>query len=134
MSPFPLRGSLRKDTLILFLTLSLVFFNGCATKIPQPPGIAFHPEKLAQMDAAIASAISSNKLPGGVLWIEHHGAAPYHRAYGQRSVDPVEAMTEDTIFDAASRTSRLAITMSGSETTGIVSLETTTIISFPYGR
>jgi hypothetical protein len=30
------------------------------------------------MDAAIESAIADKKCPGGVLWLEHDGAA-YHR-------------------------------------------------------
>ena len=87
------------------LTLILL---ACAT--PQRTDRApFHPQKLAQIDAAIASAISSSKLPGGVLWLEHNGAQ-YHKAYGQRSVDPVETMTEDTVFDAASLTNVIATT------------------------
>jgi uncharacterized protein YbbC (DUF1343 family)/CubicO group peptidase (beta-lactamase class C family) len=89
------------------LILSLL---ACAT--PQTHVIShpsFHEQKLAEMDATITLAISSNKLPGGVLWIEHNDAA-YHRAYGQRSVDPVETMTEDTIFDAASLTKVVATT------------------------
>ena len=68
----------------------------------------FYPEKLAQLDAVISQAISSNQLPGGVLWLER-GAEIYQRAYGQRAVFPrAEAMTEDTIFDAASLTKVMA--------------------------
>lgn len=53
-------------------------------------------------------AIGERRLPGGVLWAERDGQA-YHRAYGNRSVVPaVEAMTEDTIFDAASLTKVVA--------------------------
>jgi CubicO group peptidase (beta-lactamase class C family) len=71
---------------------------------------AFHSEKLAAMDAAITSAISSNKCPGGVLWLEHNGAA-YHKAFGNRALVPErEAMTENTIFDAASLTKVVATT------------------------
>jgi uncharacterized protein YbbC (DUF1343 family)/CubicO group peptidase (beta-lactamase class C family) len=73
---------------------------------------AFFPEKLAEMDETIVQSISSNKLPGGVLWVERHRDA-YHRAYGNRAVTPKnEAMTEDTIFDAASLTKVLATTPS----------------------
>jgi uncharacterized protein YbbC (DUF1343 family)/CubicO group peptidase (beta-lactamase class C family) len=68
----------------------------------------FFPEKLAQMDTEIQQNISSNRLPGGVLWFERNGAI-YHKAYGQRAVVPrKEQMTEDTIFDAASLTKVLA--------------------------
>ena len=62
------------------------------------------------MDAAITSAIASNKIPGGVLWVEHNGVA-YHKTFGSRALVPArEAMTEDTIFDAASLTKVVACT------------------------
>jgi CubicO group peptidase (beta-lactamase class C family) len=71
---------------------------------------AFHPEKLAAMDAAIESAIASNRCPGGALWVEHNGTS-YHKAFGSRAIVPArEAMTEDTIFDAASLTKVVACT------------------------
>jgi CubicO group peptidase (beta-lactamase class C family) len=68
----------------------------------------FVQEKLAAMDAAIAQAIESGACPGGVLWVEHRGVA-YHKAFGDRAVEPVrEAATEDTIYDAASLTKVMA--------------------------
>jgi len=71
---------------------------------------AFHPEKLAAMDAAIAAAIADKQCPGGVLWLEHNGVS-YHKAYGNRALVPErEAMSEDTIFDAASLTKVIATT------------------------
>ncbi|HEV2691697.1 MAG TPA: serine hydrolase domain-containing protein [Verrucomicrobiae bacterium] len=83
------------------------FFTGLLAVLciaPQLFAEAFHPEKLAEMDAAILAAISSNKCPGGVLWVEHNGVS-YHKAYGNRALVPErETMTEDTIFDAASLT------------------------------
>ena len=70
----------------------------------------FAPAKLAEMDVAITNAIADKKCPGGVLWVEHKGAA-YHKAFGNRSVtNEVEKMTEDTIFDAASLTKVCATT------------------------
>ncbi|HEY6225669.1 MAG TPA: serine hydrolase, partial [Verrucomicrobiae bacterium] len=92
---------------------ALIFAIGCVHGPKQQRSSSqtagFYSQKLAAIDEAIASAISSNKLPGGVLWIEHDNRS-YHRAYGKRSVDPVEAMTEDTIFDAASLTKVVATT------------------------
>lgn len=71
---------------------------------------AFDPAKLAEIDATINEAISSNKCPGGVFWLEHKGES-YHKAYGNRAIEPQkEAMTEDTIFDAASLTKVCATT------------------------
>ena len=73
-----------------------------------PPSL--YPEKLAEMDAAINEAIAESKCPGGVLWVEHQSAS-YHKAFGKRAVVPAdEAMTEDTIFDAASLTKVVACT------------------------
>jgi uncharacterized protein YbbC (DUF1343 family)/CubicO group peptidase (beta-lactamase class C family) len=71
-------------------------------------GDTFHADKLAQMDAAIALAIADARCPGGVLWLERDGAA-YHKSFGERAVEPArEAMSEDTIFDAASLTKVIA--------------------------
>lgn len=68
----------------------------------------FRAEKLAEMDAAILGAIASNKIPGGVLWLEHKGES-YHKAFGSCALVPErEVMTEDTIFDAASLTKVVA--------------------------
>ena len=85
---FSLSASLR-----LCAFASTLFFVSCATPQKSASTTAtphgFYATKLAEMDAAITSAIVSNKLPGGVLWIEHKGAA-YHRAYGNRCVDPID--------------------------------------------
>ncbi len=67
-------------------------------------------EKQTAMDTAIAEAIAEGKCPGGVLWVEQ-GRGSYHKAFGKRAVVPAdEAMTEDTIFDAASLTKVVACT------------------------
>ncbi len=85
--------------LLIFLCFAPQIFAG-----------VFRAEKLAEMDAAINSAIASNQCPGGVLWLEHNGTA-YHKAFGSRALVPArEAMTEDTIFDAASLTKVVATT------------------------
>jgi uncharacterized protein YbbC (DUF1343 family) len=76
------------------LLLVALLLASCATT---------HPE-----DHAIETEIAAHKLPGGVLWVERNGSA-YHRAYGLRAIEPrEEAMTEDTIFDAASLTKVMA--------------------------
>ncbi|HEX2831406.1 MAG TPA: exo-beta-N-acetylmuramidase NamZ domain-containing protein [Thermoanaerobaculia bacterium] len=69
---------------------------------------AFDATQLRAVDAEVEKAIANQKLPGGVLWIEHHGQV-YSRAYGNRALVPaVEAMSEETIFDAASITKVVA--------------------------
>jgi uncharacterized protein YbbC (DUF1343 family) len=64
--------------------------------------------KLAQIDVALQKAIDEHRLPGAVVWVEH-GGDTYWKAYGNRALVPaVEAMTPDTIFDAASLTKVMA--------------------------
>lgn len=92
----------------LFTLAICLLSAGCVTK----PSLTktFRADKLAEMDAAITSAIASNQIPGGVLWLEHNGVA-YHKAFGSRALVPArEPMTEDTIFDAASLTKVVACT------------------------
>ncbi len=94
--------------------LLMVLLAGCAARELGREGASgkarFHAAKLAEMDREIGLAIDAGKCPGGVLWVEHRGAV--HRgAYGARAVVPGrEAMTEDTIFDAASLTKVLSTT------------------------
>jgi CubicO group peptidase (beta-lactamase class C family) len=77
---------------------ALLFLSSCVTIATPRPAV----------DAAIGDAIAAKRIPGGVLWIEHDGRV-YHRAYGNRALVPaVEAMTTDTIFDAASITKVVA--------------------------
>lgn len=88
---------------LLFLAFLL---HGAVLPVPA----AFRSEKLAEMDAAIAEAITDQRCPGGVLWVERGGES-HRRAFGSRAVLPTkEAMTEDTIFDAASLTKVVACT------------------------
>jgi len=103
------------------ISLAVMGLCLCSCKTPPPPAPpappasppaaahpAFRPDKLAEMDAAIAEAIAAKSCPGGVLWFEHRGAA-YHKAYGQRALVPApEPMTEDTVFDLASMTKVVA--------------------------
>lgn len=105
-----LKRSERRAPVALFGLLFVLAccLSGCATH--RPPAEVFRADKLAAMDAAVLSAIASNKCPGGVLWVERNGTA-YHKAFGSRALVPArEPMTEDTIFDAASLTKVIATT------------------------
>ena len=65
------------------------------------------------IDQAIQDAIGQGRLPGAVVLVGHNGQIVYHKAYGNRALEPrVEAMTEDTIFDCASLTKVIATTSS----------------------
>ena len=65
------------------------------------------------LDAAIEQAVADDQIPGAVLMVGHNGKIVYQKAYGFRSLVPLkEAMTMDTIFDAASLTKVIATTSS----------------------
>ncbi|MGA8028890.1 MAG: exo-beta-N-acetylmuramidase NamZ domain-containing protein [Bryobacteraceae bacterium] len=66
-----------------------------------------------QVDAIINDAVQTGLIPGAVLVIGHNGQVVYRNAYGSRALIPQrEAMTADTIFDAASLTKVVATTPS----------------------
>lgn len=65
----------------------------------------------ADLDRVIEQAIQDDEIPGAVVRIGKPGAVLYEKAYGQRALVPArEAMTVDTIFDAASLTKVVATT------------------------
>ncbi|HEY0155883.1 MAG TPA: exo-beta-N-acetylmuramidase NamZ domain-containing protein [Thermoanaerobaculia bacterium] len=83
---------------LLLLTVVFVFLTAAA----------FRDHKLSEIDVTVRDAIAEQRIPGGVLLIDHRGERVL-RAYGNRSLVPkVERMTADTIFDAASLTKVVA--------------------------
>ena len=94
------------------LLLTLAGRSLAAGQAPRAPA-AIDPARLARIDAAVESAIADGQLPGAVVLVSHRGETIYHKAFGQRAVDPVaEPMTLDTIFDLASLTKVVATTTS----------------------
>src|SRR3982751_6867262 len=85
----------------------LFILSACSTA---PAHEKLDPALLQQIDARIEQAIADHKIPGGVYHLEQNGRI-YEKAFGNRSLVPsVEAMTVDTIFDAASITKVVATT------------------------
>ncbi len=77
-----------------------------ALSLPAQPG--FPSERL---DALIEQAVAEDQIPGAVLLVGRPGRILHFKAYGRRAVEPEpEAMTPDTIFDAASLTKVVATT------------------------
>lgn len=67
----------------------------------------------ADIDRVIEEAIKAGNLPGAVCLVGRDDKVLHLKAYGERSVAPThEAMTVDTIFDAASLTKVVATTTS----------------------
>ena len=70
-------------------------------------------QQIPQLDAVIEAAIAKGELPGAVCLVGYKDRILHKKAYGQRSLEPTrEAMTLDTIFDAASLTKVVATTSS----------------------
>jgi uncharacterized protein YbbC (DUF1343 family) len=115
--------------------LSLVMCSHAARPAPQPPTHPEGPSMLAPaapvggvtpagpkaplasssplpegaIDAAVAQAIASQSLPGGVVVIGRHDRVLFRRAYGSREVLPDRVPTTlDTVFDLASLTKPIA--------------------------
>jgi uncharacterized protein YbbC (DUF1343 family)/CubicO group peptidase (beta-lactamase class C family) len=60
---------------------------------------------LETIDSIVNRALDDHLFPGAVVVIGHDGKVMFRRAYGMRSLEPVqEPMTADTIFDMASLT------------------------------
>ncbi|MBM3725888.1 MAG: DUF1343 domain-containing protein [Acidobacteria bacterium] len=63
------------------------------------------------LDNAIEDAIAKKQIPGAVVLVGQGGRTLHHKAYGKRSLEGAgEAMTLDTVFDAASLTKVVATT------------------------
>lgn len=78
-------------------------------EVVAPSQAGLDASRLAYADSAIYRAISSGNIPGAVLCVVRHGKIGYLKAYGHKSLYPVEEpMTLGTIFDLASVTKPLA--------------------------
>jgi CubicO group peptidase (beta-lactamase class C family) len=65
----------------------------------------------SRVEAAMQEAVAERVFPGAVLLVNKEGQVVYHRAFGQRSLEPeVTPLHEDTIFDLSSLTKPLATT------------------------
>ncbi|MBZ5603603.1 MAG: serine hydrolase, partial [Acidobacteriia bacterium] len=63
------------------------------------------------LDDTVNQAVKDQLIPGAVLIVGHDGKILHRKAYGSRALVPTrEAMTVDTIFDAASLTKVIATT------------------------
>ena len=63
------------------------------------------------LNRLLDEAVRKDQIPGAVLIVGHRGKVLHYQAYGSRALSPVkEAMTLDTIFDAASLTKVIATT------------------------
>jgi uncharacterized protein YbbC (DUF1343 family) len=77
--------------------------------VAAPAAVGMSAERLGRLDAAVAKSIERKETPGAVVLAARKGRVVWRKAYGSRAVEPArEAMTADTVFDAASLTKVVA--------------------------
>jgi CubicO group peptidase (beta-lactamase class C family) len=100
------------------MTIRLAFlfwvFSACVWAQPplstaDPLAVGMEADRLSRIDSVVEEAIARGDAPGAVVLVGHQGSVVYRKAFGRRSVVPVEEpMTAETIFDAASLTKVVA--------------------------
>jgi uncharacterized protein YbbC (DUF1343 family)/CubicO group peptidase (beta-lactamase class C family) len=108
------KGSAAAFVPILGICVSIALAGSSAAMVavptPATPELA-SPVKLTNVDTIIEQAIADGNIPGAVLVVGHDGKVIYHRAYGERELEPKRRpMMLDTIFDLASLTKVVATT------------------------
>ena len=84
---------------------SVGFFLVCVMSCA---GMARAQRRFAPIEKIVNQAITEHRIPGAVVIVGHNGRVVYRRAFGMRSLVPVqEKMTVNTIFDMASLTKPL---------------------------
>lgn len=108
-------GLLRAATLVATLLAGMLPASDLLAQPDAPPAVPAPPQaptldvaKLAPIADVVEAQMRAGNLPGAVVLIGHQGRIVYRRAFGQRTLQPAQAMTEDTIFDLASLTKPLA--------------------------
>lgn len=105
--------TMRRAAVCLLLTVFVA--QTLAANLPSatPASVGMSAERLARINAAVGEAIARKETPGAVVLAARRGRIVWRQAYGARAVEPQrEAMTTDTIFDAASLTKVVATTTS----------------------
>ena len=94
-------------------TRAAVLAFALAAPLTGAPATAQSEAAWTRVDELVQQAIRDHKLPGAVVLAGQGDRVLLRKAIGARAVDPVqEAMTLDTVFDAASLTKVVATTTS----------------------
>ena len=97
-SLFSVIGAPSKRKLVTAASVLLVVLCASSAHAQATPSYDF-----SEVDSLMQAAVAAKQLPGGVVVIGSGGHVVFHKAYGNRSIDPtVEPLTEDTIYDMAS--------------------------------
>ncbi len=71
---------------------------------PQPNRVGFCPQRLARIDKLLQRYVDNGQLAGASGLIYRKGETAYCNVFGQRELETVQPMTEDTIFRIYSMT------------------------------
>ena len=112
----PLLTAIMLTVRVLILVVAAVMALGdvCSaaeTRLPRadPEQVGMQSNKLAEIDGVVEAGLANRQMPGCVVLIARQGKIAFLRAYGHRSIEPVDTpMTEDTVFDLASLTKPIA--------------------------
>lgn len=75
----------------------------------EPHAVGMSGTHLSRIDDVVARGLAEKKMPGCVVLIARRGKVVFHKAYGQRTVQPAATpMQLDTVFDLASLTKPIA--------------------------
>ncbi|HYE24272.1 MAG TPA: serine hydrolase [Clostridia bacterium] len=90
---------MRRSSALISTALFLLFLS------LRTPAAAQDVPDLRVIDDIVGRSIAAGEIPGAVVVVGHDGEIAWRKAYGSRSLEPArEAMTADTVFDAASLT------------------------------
>ena len=105
----PLRVPIIRPMALLAILLACSRSAAGALPRAAPEEAGMSGQRLAEIDQVVDGALAARKMPGCVVLIARHGKVVFLRAYGHRSLEPVESkMTTDTVFDLASLTKPIA--------------------------
>jgi CubicO group peptidase (beta-lactamase class C family) len=96
---------------VAMLAVLLSCGSAPAARLPtaEPEAAGMDGERLAEIDQVVADTLAARKMPGCVVLIARRGKVVFLKAYGRRSLEPVESpMATDTVFDLASLTKPIA--------------------------
>lgn len=101
--------ALGRVVISILLVCSFALSTFAQLPFAKPAVVSVSQSQLARIDGAVAEAIGKRQLPGAVVLVGRNGKVVWRKAYGDRALEPSrEAMTTDTIFDAASLTKVVA--------------------------
>lgn len=75
----------------------------------RPEDVGMDSRRLDVIDDVVAEGLQRGRMPGCVVLVGRQGRVVYHKAFGNRQIDPeIQPMSLDTVFDMASLTKPVA--------------------------